>query len=45
VGQADVGRRGGAAQQVTLNGKVRPFPEGRAVVVTVHGFKRVRATA
>ena len=31
--------------QVTLNGKIRPFPEGRAVVVTVHGFKRVRATA
>jgi hypothetical protein len=31
--------------EVTLNGKVRPFPEGRAVVVTVHGFKRVRATA
>ena len=31
--------------QVSLNGKVRPFPEGRAVVVTVHGFKRVRSTA
>jgi cytoskeleton protein RodZ len=31
--------------EVTLNGKVRPFPEGRAVVVTVHGFKRVRAPA
>ena len=31
--------------EVSLNGKVRPFPEGRAVVVTVHGFKRVRAAA
>jgi cytoskeleton protein RodZ len=31
--------------RVTLNGRVRPFPEGRAVVVTVHGFKRVRAPA
>jgi cytoskeleton protein RodZ len=31
--------------EVSLNGKVRPFPEGRAVVVTVHGFKRVRSTA
>jgi len=30
---------------VTLNGKRRPFPTGRAVIVTAHGFKRVRAGA
>ena len=31
--------------QVRLNGKLRAFPTGRAVVVTVRGFKRVRGAA
>jgi cytoskeleton protein RodZ len=31
--------------QVRLNGRLRTFPTGRAVVVTAHGFKRVRAGA
>ena len=30
---------------VTLNGQRRVFPTGRAVIVTVRGFKRVRAAA
>jgi len=30
---------------VTLNGKQRVFPTGRAVIVTARGFKRVRAGA
>jgi cytoskeleton protein RodZ len=29
----------------TLNGRKLAFPTGRAVIVTVHGFKRVRAAA
>ena len=39
--------RAGAPRHLsaTLNGRKRVFPTGRAVIVTVHGFKRVRAAA
>jgi hypothetical protein len=39
--------RAGAPRHLTatLNGRRLTFPTGRAVIVTVHGFKRVRATA